>query len=260
MSQRLVLEVAYDGHGYSGFVPQTNAVTVGGLLDQALARIDSEKGKLTCSSRTDAGVHARQQIVSFTTQKDIKSRGWVLALAQLLPPDIVVVAAGRVPEEFDPRRDPLHKTYRYRVLQSQVADPFLFGRVLRIVERLDLEAMTQAASSLLGEHDFRAYRSARDTRDSAVRSLSRVSVEVSATDPRCVDIVVTGNRFLYNMVRIIAGTLVDVGRGKKLASCTREALISGQRGDLGMTAPAAGLCLERVELRTQIADRWPPLS
>jgi tRNA pseudouridine38-40 synthase len=257
---RIALQIAYDGRRYSGFAPQSNGVTVGGVLEEALLKIDPARGKVLCASRTDAGVHARCQIVSFTTQKEIQSRGWVLALEQALPEDISVVAAGRVPADFDPRRDPLYKRYRYRVLQSPVVDPFLVGRVYRVFRPLDLPRMQAEAAALVGEHDFSAFRAARDARESTIRRLSEVSLGIDPTDPRLLQIVVVGNRFLYNMVRIIAGTLVDVGRGRVQPGCFAKALVSKRREDLGMTAPAAGLCLEHIELRTPLMDRWPSSS
>jgi tRNA pseudouridine38-40 synthase len=257
---RLMLQVAYDGRNYSGFVPQRNATTVGEVLEAAIAKVDPQHGPLTCSSRTDSGVHANCQIVSFTTDKEINHRGWVLALEQILPSDVSVVAASRVPDEFDPRRDPLWKRYRYRVLQSPVGDPFWFGRAYRVLRPLDMPAMQREAASLVGEHDFSAFRSARDTRESAVRVLTEVSVQTAPFDPRLIDIVVVGNRFLYNMVRIIAGTLVDVGRGRKPTGCCGDALQTGRREDLGLTAPAEGLVLEHVELQTKGLDPWPELE
>ncbi len=258
MSQRILLELAYEGTAFSGFAPQENASTIGGVLEEALGAIDPHKGRLTCASRTDAGVHACHQIVSFITQKDnIEPRGWVLALQRLLPASIAVTAAGGVPSDFDPRRDPLWKRYRYRILQSPIRDPFLEGRAWRVVRQLDLSAMQSEAACLVGQHDFAAFRSSRDARLSSVRRIDEASVQPGAGDPRCLDIVVRGDRFLHNMVRIIAGSLVDVGRGRKAPGCIGRALRSGFRRDLGMTAPAHGLYLEHVELKTPVQGRWP---
>jgi tRNA pseudouridine38-40 synthase len=257
-AQRMMLEVAYDGGPYAGFVKQANAHTVAAELERAISRLDPVASALTCASRTDSGVHARHQIISFLTQRTIPTRGWVLGLKPLLPESITVVGAGRVPTEFDPRRDPLWKRYRYRVFVSPVADPFEAGRAYWILRPLKLGLMQAAAATLVGEHDFHAFRSARDQRTSTIRRLDSVIVETPHLDARHVDIVVSGNRFLHNMVRIIAGTLVDIGRGRRDGSCLSRALASGRREELGMTAPAHGLYLEHVELATQIEDRFPP--
>lgn len=254
---RVMLEVAYDGRPFVGFVRQNNGPTVAAELESAISRLDPHAGTLTCSSRTDAGVHARHQIVSFLSEQMIPARGWVLGLRPILPDTISVIGAALVPLSFDPRLDPSWKRYRYRVLVSQVPDPFEAGRAYWVFSRLDLEKMRQAAAHLIGEHDFRAFRSARDQRTSTVRRIDSVIIEPSFEDPRRVDIAVTGNRFLHNMVRIIAGTLVDVGRGRRDASCTSRALETGAREELGMTAPAHGLYLEHVELRTPLVDRFP---
>lgn len=256
--QRVLLKISYDGTGYSGFAPQTNARAVANVLISAIASIDPSAGALTCASRTDAGVHATCQPVSFTTTKPLQARGWVLALAQRLPRDVSVTHASFVPLDFDPRVDPLYKIYHYRILASQVEDP-LVGRVAwRVGHTLDLELMRAEAQSLEGEHDFRAFRSVDDTRRETVRRLHRVSVKTSPSDPRILDIVVQGNKFMYNMVRIIAGTLVDVGRGRVQPGAFGRAIVSGQRRQLGMTAPPHGLTLIHVELKTQGVHGWPP--
>lgn len=254
---RVMLEVAYDGRPYAGFVRQKGEPTVAAELETAIAHLDPRAGSLTCCSRTDAGVHARHQVVSFLSQQMIPARGWVLGLRPILPDTISVIGAALVSKEFDPRLDPLWKRYRYRVLMSPVPDPFEAGRAYWIFTHLDVSAMRRAAAHLIGEHDFRAFRSARDQRTSTVRRVDSVDIEPSAEDPRRVDIAVTGNRFLHNMVRIIAGTLVDVGRGRRDPACTARALETGAREELGMTAPAHGLYLEHVELRTQLVDRFP---
>lgn len=257
---RVMLEVAYDGSPYVGFVRQTNGPTVAAELERAIAQLDPRAGSLTCSSRTDAGVHARHQIVSFLSQRLIPARGWVLGLRPHLPPSVSVVGAALVPLSFDPRLDPVWKRYRYRVLVSPVPDPFEADRAYWIFAPLDLDKMRQAAAPLMGEHDFRAFRSARDQRTSTVRRVDGVDVVPALEDPRRVDIVVTGHRFLHNMVRIIAGTLVDVGRGRLEPECTARALDTGQREALGMTAPAHGLYLEHVELGTPLTGKFPTFS
>lgn len=255
--RRLLLLVAYDGTDYSGFAPQTNAPTIADELRRALLEIDPEVGPVTGSSRTDAGVHARNQPVSFTTTKLIKPRGWVLALNQRLPSAIVVTYAANTALDFDPRLSPLHKRYCYRVFNSNVEDPFI-GRVSwRVGQELDVPRMWGAGQRLLGQHDFRAFRSTDDVRTDTVRTIMALTLERDPRDSRQIALKVTGNRFMYNMVRIIAGTLVDVGRGRIEESNIERALRTGERTVLGMTAPARGLMLEHVELPDWGTDGWP---
>ena len=253
--QRILLFVSYDGSDFSGFWRQANARTVAGELQSAIWAVDPAATIISCASRTDAGVHARNQPVSFVTQKELTMRGWVLAMAARLPEGVCVTRAARVPLDFDPRRDPLWKRYCYRVRRSQVEDPFLGPFSWRVGQSLDLSKMKAEAATLVGTHDFAAFRSIDDNRPETLREMR--SITLSETDYDCLNIEVTGNRFMYNMVRIIAGTLVDVGRGKLKPGAGLRAIASGNRRDLGMTAPARGLTLEHVELRTWGSDSWP---
>ncbi|MGC4090931.1 MAG: tRNA pseudouridine(38-40) synthase TruA [Polyangiaceae bacterium] len=232
MSRAVLLTVAYDGTPFGGWALQNNSRTIAGELTGAVRAVDPRASALRGTSRTDSGVHARGQIVAFDTNADdINPRGWVLALTQHLPSEIAVVGAARAEHGFDPRGHVLSKTYRYSVLESPVRDPFLEGRVWRRYQRLNQMRMAEAASHLVGEHDFAAFRGAADTREITVRRLFRVDVQRARTDERILEIIVQGDRFLYHMVRIIAGTLVDVGRGRLSANVTRDALSSKSRGD-----------------------------
>ena len=256
--QRILLLVSYDGTDYSGFARQEERViTISGQLDKAIRQIDPDASSVTGSSRTDAGVHASGQAISFTTHRPLTSRGWVLALAQRLAPTISVMRASRVPINFDPRKDPIWKRYRYRIFPSQSEDPFLCRTSWRVGNNLDFSLMRAEADALLGEHDFQAFRSIGDFRTETTRRMDRVEVTLSKEDQRCIDIVVQGNRFMYNMVRIIAGTLVDVGRGRREPGACARAIESGDREDLGMTAPPHGLLLQHVELRNWGTEAWP---
>ncbi len=254
----VLLTVAYDGHHFSGFVRQDNARTIAGELDGAIRTIDPKAAPVIGVSRTDAGVHSAGNPAVFRTDRDLSSRSWVLALSQHLPDEISVVRAAKVVPDFDPRPHALFKRYRYRILASKVRDPFLEGRAWRVHNEMDLEAMQTEAAHLVGEHDFAAFRSARDERETTVRRLHSVVVAPAVGDVRSVDIEVTGNRFLYNMVRIIAGTIVDVGRGRLKPGAVLRALESKRREDLGMTAPPDGLYLEHVELDETGEEVWPP--
>jgi tRNA pseudouridine38-40 synthase len=166
--------------------------------------------------------------------------------------------AAHVPLDFDPRRDPLWKRYRYRLFTSPVDDPFVSPIAWRVGDPLDADRMHAEAAALVGDHDFAAFRSVDDMRKETRRRLDIVRLEVAPSDARILDIVVQGNRFMYNMVRIIAGTLVDVGRGKQPPGACARAISSGDRRDLGMTAPAHGLHLEHVELQQWGEQPWPP--
>lgn len=259
----VLLTVAYDGQRYCGFVRQSNGPSIAGKLDEAIQLVDPVATSVKGVSRTDAGVHARAQLVSFSTQRQITSRGWLLALNQSLPPDIAVIRVAHTPAHYDVRRHALWKRYRYLIHLSHIPDPFLAGRAWRIGYRLDPSLMQKEAESLVGTHDFAAFRSAADTRDNTVRELSEVvlrPVELPAlpgSQSLCWEVLITGNRFMHNMVRIIVGTLVDVGRGHLPPGAMRRALESRNRADLGMTAPAAGLTLEHVELDHFGEDGWP---
>ncbi|MFO7177902.1 MAG: tRNA pseudouridine(38-40) synthase TruA [Pseudomonadota bacterium] len=258
MSFGVLLTVAYDGRPFAGFALQPNARTVAGELLGAVQAMDPRVRELRGTSRTDAGVHARGQRVAFDTELDVPCRGWVLGLGAHLPAEIAVVRAERVEPGFEPRKHVRSKTYRYSVLESPVRDPFLEGRVWRVPERLNQIAMSEAATCLVGEHDFAAFRAAGDMRAETVRRLFRVEVRRARSDDRVWEIVVEGDRFLYKMVRIIVGSLVDVGRGRLAANALARALASGRRADLGVTAPPDGLCLDVIDVDvTPPIDAWP---
>lgn len=257
MPAGVLLTVAYDGRSFAGYALQPTARTVAGELTGAVRAMDSKASTLRGTSRTDAGVHARGQLVAFDASLEIPPRGWVLGLTQHLPSEIAVVGAAAVEPGFEPRRHVVSKTYRYSLLLSPVRDPFLEGRVWRINERLNQIAMAEAATHLIGEHDFAAYRGAADEREDTVRRLFRVDIERARSDERILNVIVQGDRFLYRMVRIIAGTLVDVGRGRLSANATAQALATKDRRMLGVTAPPDGLCLDEIVLDTTGEVRWP---
>ncbi len=255
----VLLTLAYDGRRFAGLARQPGQRTVAGALEDAIRVIDPEASRVRAVSRTDAGVHAYGQRVSFATQRDISSRGWVLAVSEHLPDDLAIVHASHVPPEYDPRRHALWKRYRYLIHHSNVNDPFLAGRAWRLYYQLDLERMRQAAELLIGRHDFAAFRGAADTRESTVRTLTdvRIAVTRAKIGSSTIEVSVTGDRFLYNMVRIIVGTLVDVGRGHLAHGAVQAGLSTGRRELLGMTAPPDGLYLEHIELDVGGSDGWP---
>jgi tRNA pseudouridine38-40 synthase len=253
----VLLEVAYDGTPFHGWASQRNARTVEETLRGAVLALDPRAGCLRGASRTDAGVHAEGQLVAFDTERDIPPRGWVLGMNQHLPEEVAVRAARTVPVGFSPRFSARGKRYRYRVLVDVVRDPHLRTRAWR-VPVLDLEAMGREAEAAHGTHDFAAFRSAGDERTVTVRTVSRVALEPER-DPRVVGVVVEGTAFLHNMVRILVGTMVDVGRRRLAPGSLARALETRDRRVAGTTAPAHGLVLEQVhvELPEGAGDPWP---
>jgi tRNA pseudouridine38-40 synthase len=210
------------------------------------------------ASRTDAGVHARGQRVAFDTDQELPSRGWVHALNAQLPGEIAVVRAASVPTGYEPRFQAIEKTYRYVLFESSVPDPFLSGRAWRIGDRLNHDAMRDAAAPLVGEHDFAAFRGAADERDNTVRQIFRIEVRSASSDgSRTTEIEVCGSGFLYRMVRIIVGSLVDVGSGRLEPEALLRALSEKDRTLLGRTAPPDGLCIDRIVLDDDGTEAWP---
>jgi tRNA pseudouridine38-40 synthase len=253
----VLLTLAYDGAAFAGFSPQTNARTVGSVLTDAIRQMDPGASALRVASRTDSGVHARGQVACFDSTRSIPPRGWLLGLSGHLPPQIAVVRAARVEPGFNPSKRARGKTYSYSILQGSLRDPFLETRAWRIHERLDVELMREESQALLGTHDFIAFRGISDKRTNTIRSMRSVSLTPRLDNPRCLVFEIQGDRFMYRMVRIIVGTLVDVGRGICPKGAILRALASRDRNDLGMTAPPDGLFLERVELDERGRDEWP---
>jgi tRNA pseudouridine38-40 synthase len=257
----VLLTVAYDGRPYAGFVLQDNAPSVAAELLRAIARFDAAVSELFAVSRTDRGVHAREQRVAFATRADMPPRAWVLGLQRELPRTIAVRRATIVRAGFDPRRRPSTKRYRYLLLRDRLHDPLLEGRAWRVWGIDSDEALARLESELLsaaGTHDFTAFASAHDTRRHRERTLGRLAVTPLADDPRLVAIDVGGTRFLHNMVRILVGTVVDVGRGRLAPGAVTRALASRDRADAGITAPPDGLYLDEARFDDEPeGPSWP---
>jgi tRNA pseudouridine38-40 synthase len=257
----VLLEVAYTGTHFHGWASQEGMRTVQGELAGAIAAVDPRATSPRGTSRTDAGVHANRQLAAFDSTMEIPARGWVLALNQHLPDDVCVRRARPAPPRFEPRFAAKHKRYVYRILQDRVRDPLWHERSWRIGWPLDLERLAREAAAIVGTHDFRGFRSAHDPRTDTVRTLTRAEAihGAGSHDPRILQLVFEGNAFLYNMVRILVGTLVDVARGNRDEGAVARTLASGLRADAGMTAPAVGLTLESIELAlpTEVGESWP---
>lgn len=246
----VLLEVAYDGTAFSGWARQPTRRTVQDTLDGAIHTLDPNASPVRGTSRTDAGVHAEGQCVAFDASLPLSPRGWVLAVNQHLPDDVAVRSAREIDVEYNPRFKAKNKRYRYRILLDRVRDPLLRDRAWRIGWPLDIARMQEETKSIVGTHDFGAFRSAHDARTETVRTIAGANVELESE--RVAAFVIEGNAFLYNMVRILVGTLVDVGRGKLQPGAIDRALRSPLREEgrklAGMTAPAHGLTLEKIDL------------
>ncbi|MBX3190129.1 MAG: tRNA pseudouridine(38-40) synthase TruA [Labilithrix sp.] len=256
----VLLTVAYDGTEFSGWATQRDARTVEDALRGALLAVDPKAAGPRGSSRTDAGVHAEGQLAAFDASLPLPARGWVLALNQHLPDDVSVRAAQIVTPDYNPRFTSKKKRYRYRLLLDKVRDPLLRHRTWRIGYEMDLERLAREARAIVGTHDFKAFRSAGDERDVTTRTIHDVTVRRDGEDARCWSITIEGNAFLYNMVRILVGTLVDVARGHLPEGTIARALDEKDRARAGQTAPAHGLTLEHidVDLPEEAGERWPP--
>ena len=238
---RLVIE--YIGTGFSGWQIQPGQRTVQGVLEQALATVLRVPVRLQGAGRTDAGVHALGQTASFETDVSISPDRLRKGLTALARPDIAVVEAAPAPPGFNARFDAEGKHYRYAILNRPSPSPLRANTRFFVPQLLDIEAVRRAAALLEGEHDFAGFRAQDCERKTTVRRLHRVAV-TCVDDDIFVD--VEGDAFLKNMVRIIAGTLVDVGLGKRTLQSVQDALDTGDRTRAGRTAPAGGLTLVSV--------------
>jgi len=253
----VLLRISYDGTRFHGWARQSSHRTVEETLHTALLAVDPNASAPRGMSRTDAGVHARAQMAAFDASFDIPPRGWVLSLNTHLPDDVAVRQARIVTPEFHPRFASKKKRYRYRLLLDRVRDPLRAPFTWRVGADLDLERMSREAAHLVGTHDFAAFRAAGDERHDTVRTIT--SLELLHKDDNELHIVVEGAAFLYNMVRIIVGTLVDVGRNHKPEGTMVRALSERSRVVTGTTAPAQGLCLDEAELALpqESSEPWP---
>ncbi|MGM0574489.1 MAG: tRNA pseudouridine(38-40) synthase TruA [Myxococcota bacterium] len=242
----ILLFVQYDGTEFSGWQQQRNARTVQAVLREAVEAMLHHPVALHGSSRTDAGVHARALPVSFETERTIPPSGFLRGLNSHLPSDAAVVDVQERPPGWRPRDAAVAKTYRYQY-QVGIAPLPLVRRQCWHVRRdtLDLEAMRDAASRLVGEHDFSAFRSAACDARTTRRRMYRVDVERGPGSP-IVRLTVTGNAFLRYMVRIMAGTLFEVGAGRRPPAAVDALLAQGHRPRAGVTAPPGGLTLMEV--------------
>ncbi|AKT36771.1 tRNA pseudouridine(38-40) synthase TruA [Chondromyces crocatus] len=255
----VLLTVAYDGRPFSGFALQPDRRTVAGELLGAVRAVDPGVREVRGASRTDAGVHAFGQRIAFDTTANLPARGWVHTIARHLPEEIAIRRAAFVRPGLVPRFESLGKHYRYLLMRDRARDPFWSGRAWRLedLRNFHLERARDEAALAVGTHDFAAFRTSADERTNTVRTLSRVEITEDPGDPRLLRVDVEGSAFMHNMVRILVGTLVDVGRGRLAPGAIGRALASCNRRDAGITAPPDGLRLERVHLRDEGTEAWP---
>ena len=241
---RAFFVLEYDGTNYAGWQRQKNGVSVQQIVEEALQTALSSPVKVTASGRTDAGVHALGQVAHLDYDGSIPPEKLCFALNALLPEDISVKQSGRAEDDFHARYSAKKKTYTYTFIESNVRRPLAERYAARVYGALDDKAMHRAAQLFVGEHDFRAFCSTGSSVKTTTRTVYEASVERSGDK---VTFTVTGNGFLYNMVRIMAGTLLAVGEGKKTEQEITAALLTGERKRAGKTLPAAGLTLKSVE-------------
>ncbi|WP_429844523.1 tRNA pseudouridine(38-40) synthase TruA [Brevibacillus sp. FIR094] len=241
--KRLRCVLAYDGTDFSGFQVQPDQVTVQGEIEAALNRVTGEDIQVSGSGRTDAGVHARGQVIHFDTSSNIPMDKWRFVLNNQLPDSIVIRTVEEVDASFHARFDVQVKEYRYCIDNNPVADVFRHRYADHVRFPLDVDAMQQAAHYLVGEHDFTSFCSAKTYVEDKVRTVYGLTVEKIGNE---VWVTCRGNGFLYNMVRIIVGTLVEVGQGKRSPAELREILVACDREKAGKTAPAMGLTMWEV--------------
>ena len=241
--RNIKLTIAYDGTEYCGWQIQKNGKTLQETIEKAIKKTFSENRRVQGASRTDAGVHARGQVAHFKIKKDVAAEKISAALNQNLPNDIVILKSEEVSEEFHSQYDAKTKTYLYYLHNSKIRDIFKDKYCWRVPYKLNINCMKKEAKVLLGEHDFKAFQATRKIEKNSIRTI--ISIKITKNK----DIVVfeiSGNGFLYNMVRNIVGTLVDFGRGYFAPSEMKKILSGKDRKKSGPTAPAKGLFLEKI--------------
>ena len=240
----LKLTLAYDGSHYHGFQRQKNAVGIQQIVEKALSTLFGEEIKIAASGRTDTGVHARGQVISFATNGTVPTERIVPAMASFLPDDIVVWKAENVDENFNARYSASAKRYQYRIVVAEVPSPFERKYAWQVNKHLDAAAMQAAADLILGEHDFSAFRSLGSAPVKTVKNIYKA--EWTKIGEQELRFTIEGDGFLYHMVRNLVGAMVRVGNAKITLERFKEIFASGDRNQAGMAAPPQGLYLEEV--------------
>jgi tRNA pseudouridine38-40 synthase len=244
VTRNIKLVLSYDGVNYSGWQHQPGKHTIQGELQQAIGELTGFVVKVSGTSRTDAGVSALGQVANFIIKSPVPTENFVKALNHRLPRDIKVLEASEVPLDFDASTLAKSKLYRYKIFTGKNANALQNRNCWHRPGELDAIAMDAAAKMLVGTHDFKSFAAAADKRETSVRTVVRCDV---AQDDKWVYIDIEANRFLYNMVRNIVGTLVEIGRGRWEPKKMKEILAACSRTAAGPTAPPEGLCLIRID-------------
>ena len=242
--KRIKLTVAYDGTNYCGWQIQPNGITIEEVLNKKLSKLTGEEIRVIGASRTDSGVHARGNVAVFDTDTTIPPDRLAYALNRRMPEDIVIVKSEEVPADWHPRYCDTVKTYEYHILNTRVPDPIRRRTTYFVSYSLDLENMRRAAGYLLGEHDFASFCNVRTNAEDTVRTVYDLDILENGEE---LTIRIRGNGFLYNMVRIIVGTLLRVGRGFYTPEQVKDILEARDRQAAGVTAPPHGLVLVGIE-------------
>ncbi len=243
--RNIKLTIEYDGKDFNGWQKQPNKLNIQGEIEKAIKQITGEEVDLTASGRTDAGVHALGQVANFKTNSELPIEKFPIAINANLKKSIVIKSAEEVEERFHSRLTCKRKTYRYVINNSKYGTAIYRNLETHIPMKLDIQKMQQAVKYFEGEHDFKAFKASGTSSKSSVRTIYKAEV-IDAGNER-IYIELTGNGFLYNMVRIIAGTLVDVGLEKIEPEDIKEIIKSQKRENAGKTLPPQGLYLVRVE-------------
>ncbi|MGM7637283.1 tRNA pseudouridine(38-40) synthase TruA [Bacillus sp. Hm123] len=241
---RIKCIISYDGALFSGYQIQPNGRTVQEEFEKVLKKMHKGRDvKVTASGRTDAGVHAVGQVIHFDTPLMLPAERWPVALNSQLSGDIAVLTAKIVPHSFHARFSATGKEYRYKIYQEPHRSPFKRFYAYHYPFDLNLELMCQAAAYLIGTHDFTSFCSAKTEVQDKVREVKEIAIQQRDDE---IELKFVGNGFLYNMVRIMTGTLIEVGMGKRDPYEVKKILEAKDRGQAGKTAPAEGLYLQQV--------------
>ena len=249
---QILLIIEYDGTGYHGFQWQNGLSSIQKEVEKAIKKLTGEKRRVISASRTDAGVHAQGQVVGFRTRSELSTGNFVNGLNHYLPRDIAVKAAYKVSDDFRIRRDAVSREYSYYILNNPTRSPIREGRAHRVSNPLDIEAMNKAAQTLVGEHDFASFANGDGSwLKSTVRNVSRAE---AAREGEMVTFRIEANSFLPHQVRTTVGTLIRVGLGKMNLDQFRSIIEARLPGTAGPTAPACGLCLDRVNYSVPLEE------
>lgn len=241
--KRIRLTVAYDGTAYCGWQIQTNGITIEEVLNKEISRLTKENIRVVGASRTDSGVHALGNVAVFDTKSTIPPERFAYALNQRMPKDIVILKSEEVNKDWHPRYQDCTKTYEYHIFNAKTPNPLKRRTSTFVSFPLDEEKMRKAAGFLIGTHDFVSFCNVRTSVEDTVRTIYGLEVIRKGDD---IILRISGNGFLYNMVRIIAGTLIRVGRGFYAPEKVKEILEAKERTEAGVTAPPEGLCLMEI--------------